>query len=118
MIIRLLAALIWITASFSAHAEGARAHVAADSNISGCATSQTGDTGGHCDSVCLSSSDALAAANVVRDIPAPVERAATPTMVLLSDLLPRDPPVEFRIERVLSGPPTPLRDLSTVRLLI
>lgn len=118
MIIRLLAALIWITASFSAHAEGARAHVIADSNSSGCTTSQIADTGGHCESVCLSSSDALSTANAVKNLPVPVERAVTPTMASLSDALPRDPPVEFRIAQVVEGPPTPLRDLSTVRLLI
>ncbi len=121
MFLRLLALLMWVTASFSAQAEGVQAHALAGvaPAAAECLTPQTGDAVDHCASVCVAGSEfAVAGGPVLQPLP-PDQPDALPAMILaVADAMaPADAirPNES-VERTV--PSAHLRDLSGVRLLI
>jgi hypothetical protein len=123
VIFRLLAIFMWLTASFSAQAEGMRAHALAEVSpafAAACASSIDGDPASHCASACLTTSavavrttDAVASPQPSDPLPHPI---VIPTLIAFEPCLL--PPVR-------AGPWTPsphqvahLRDLRSVRLVI
>lgn len=121
MFLRLLALLMWITASFSAQAEGVRAHAFAGTAPAAaeCLSPEGGDAVDHCASVCVAGSGLVLAAGPVLQPLEPDQSAAPPAVLpAIADVVA---PTRIVIPGESSGLTVPcahLRDLSSVRLLV
>jgi hypothetical protein len=123
VIFRLLAMFMWLTASFSAQAEGVWAHALADVSpivAAACAASTDSDPATHCASACLATS--ALAVRTADAVASPSPSDPVPHPVVLPALVAFEPSL---LPPVRAGPwsPTPhqvahLRDLRSVRLVI
>ncbi len=122
VILRLLAIAMWLTASLSAHAEGAFAHMPPTETVpaaSTCLVAPGDDPDVHCPSVCLATSGL--SLQSVSTLPTPqsggsdTHAATVPTWSVpaLAILPPSRAGPALR-----QPPPAHLRDLSGIRLLI
>jgi len=121
VLLRFLAILMWITASFSAQAEGVRAHALAGiaPAAAECLTPQSGDTVDHCANVCVAGSEfALAGGPVLQPLP-PDQPDAPPAVIpAVVDAMSPVEAVKPGETVALTVPSAHLRDLSGVRLLV
>jgi hypothetical protein len=121
VILRLLAIAMWLTASLSAHAEGAFAHAPAEAEpaASACIAAPSGDPDAHCPSVCLATSGLSLQSVSVLPVPqsggADTHVATIPTSFVPT---PADLPPSRAGPTFQQLPPAHLRDLSGIRLLI
>lgn len=121
MFLRLFALLMWITASFSAQAEGVRAHAFAGlaPAAAECVSPESGDAVDHCANVCVAGSDLIIAAGSVLQPLETDQPAALPALIpAIADVKAQFSAI--RPGRVVAHPlrSAHLRDLSGVRLLI
>jgi len=122
VIFRLLAIAIWLTASFSAHAEGVWAHALAEvspSALAQCAASADGDPATHCASACLATSGVSVRTAATLTSPQPSD--PTPHAALVAVIIAFEPSL---LPPSRAGPwaeprqAAHLRDLAGIRLLI